>query len=136
MGCPWMKINCTVLLGGPRGLWEETTSADGCRCDDSSQPIRKFSFQRLCGLQIFSAFHFKSEQHHKINNRKRKDGVIEASVRKPGKDSPYWESEGPDSVTPADGSDRVLSGCRSQRWHLSKRRRPPMKMYPIKHQSR
>lgn len=53
-------------------------------------------------------------------------GKIESSVRKPRRSSFHPESKGPYSVTPADGTDRVLSGYRSERWHLSKWRRPPI----------
>lgn len=52
-------------------------------------------------------------------------GVIESSVRKPRRSSFHPESEGPYSVTPADGTVRALSGYRSKHWHLSKWRRPP-----------
>lgn len=53
-------------------------------------------------------------------------GVIKSSARKPRRPSLHLESEGPYSVTPADGTDRVISGYRNKCWHLSKWRRTQM----------
>lgn len=94
----------------------------------AQKPPRSF-FKLSCSLQVLarrSIFHFKSEQHQKrISNREWNGRIIECSVRKPRRPGLPLESGDSDSVTPADGNDRGLSGCRSKSWHLWTERRPP-----------